>query len=78
MMHRKKLKLALIDAELTHWKAAVAANKVLPAEHHLSEHDVSRLVAFRKSPSLEQAKALAKVLGWKYTDLFPDLTGGES
>jgi len=63
MTHRKKLKLALVDAELTHWKAAGAANGNLEPEHHLTEHDISRLVAGRKVPSPEQAKVISKVLG---------------
>ena len=79
MVHRKKLKLALVDAELTHWKAAGAANGNLDPGHHLTEHDVSRLVAGRKMPSPEQAAALSSVLSCPVADLFPELgKGGQS
>jgi hypothetical protein len=73
MMHRKKLKLALVAAELSHWRVASAANKLLPEELHLSEFDITRLVCKRKNPSFPQAEALAAVLGCSVESIFPDL-----
>ena len=76
MMHRKKLKLALVAAELSHWRIASAANKLLPEEFHLSEFDITRLVCGRKNPKPEQAAALAAVLGCPVSEIFPDLGNG--
>lgn len=78
-MHRKKLKLALVESEKTHWQAALETNERLPVEQHLSEHDITRLVTGRKTPSPEQAEALSDVLDCEVADLFPELAkGGEA
>jgi len=76
-MHRKRLKLALVESDLTHWAAALECNKRLPSEFQLSEHDITRLVTGRKTPNPEQGEALASVLGVSVSELFPKLMTGE-
>lgn len=73
MKRRLKFKVKLTEAELTHWQAAISANRVLPEELHLSEHDITRLCCGRKNPSPEQAAALAAVLGCSVESIFPDV-----
>lgn len=78
-MHRKKLKLALVESEKTHWQAALEANKLLSVGFRLTEHDITRLVTGRKAPSPEQAEALALVLDCEMSDLFSEIgNGGEN
>ena len=73
MKRRKNLKLALVDAELSHWRVADAANKLLPKDSRLSEFDITRLVCGRKNPSPEQAAVLASVLSVPISEIFPDV-----
>ncbi len=74
MKRRLKFKVKLTEAELTHWRAALEANKVLPEELHLSEHDITRLCCGRKNPLILQAEALAAVLGCSSSaEIFPDI-----
>jgi hypothetical protein len=75
-MHRKKLKLALVESEKTHWQAALESNERLPAEYRLTEHDITRLVTGRKNPNPEQAESLAAVLNCAVAYLFPELAKG--
>ena len=78
MRRRKNLKLALVEAELSHWRVADAANKLLPEDSRLSEFDITRLVCGRKNPSPEQAAALAKCLSVSVESIFPNLGNNSS
>ena len=71
-MSRKTLKLAIVASELTHQSLAIKANAYLPQDLHLSEHDITRIVTYRKDPTPEQATALARVLGWLVVEIFPE------
>lgn len=73
MKRRLKFKVMLTAAELTHWQTAISANRILPEEQHLSEHDITRLCCGRKDPSPEQAGALADVLDCPVEEIFPNL-----
>ena len=77
MNNYSEIKLAAVRSGLRYWQIAEAANKHLPPEFHLSENAVTRLATKRKSPTPEQAAALADVLGCPVSEIFPDL-GNES
>lgn len=70
-MQRRNLKLAIVGAEMRHWRLAAEANKYLPKEQHFSEQHVTQIVTCRKNPTPEQAVALARVLGRSTVELFP-------
>lgn len=70
-MNRKTLKLAIVAAEKKHQVLATETNMGLPPEHQLSEHDITRLVTSRMSPTPQQGAALARVLGRSTIELFP-------
>lgn len=68
---RTELKIGIVAAGLKHMALALRANKHLPAAEHLSELDVTKLITCRKTPTLRQAKALARVLRQPVSKVFP-------
>jgi len=70
---RRELKVAIVAAGLKHQEVANQADGRLPPEEHLSEHDITRLVTKRKTPTVQQAAALAEVLGHSPAELFPEV-----
>lgn len=70
---RIKLKLAIVASGKRHYDLATETNSVLEPEQHLSEHDITRIVTSRKTPTHEQAEALAAALNKSKRSLFPNV-----
>ena len=71
------LKAAMALRGARYLDVAAAASERLPKNERLSEVALSRIVTGRKTPTPEQAAALADVLGCPVSEIFPDL-GNES
>jgi len=72
-MKRIRLKVAVVSAGLTYFELAGRVNALLQPGERLSEHDFSRLVMRRLTPTPSQVLALSKVLNRSPRTLFPDV-----
>ena len=68
---RIKLKVAIIKSGCKHSTLAVAANKLLPPEKHLTEYSITQIITNRKQPTPKQARAISRVLRSPVSELFP-------
>jgi hypothetical protein len=72
-MKRIRLKVAVVSAGLTYFELAGRVNALLQPGERLSEHDFSRLVMRRLTPTPSQVLALSKVLNRSPRTLFPEV-----
>lgn len=74
--HGVALRIALFQRGLRYCDAIQSANERLPADVWLTETALSKIITHRQRVKPKQAEALAAVLGFPVSELFPELTEG--
>ena len=69
----RRLKIRFLESGLRYIDVIVKANRELPEHRQLSEPVLSKICTDRMRPSVEQAEAIAKVLGVPTSELFQGL-----